>query len=374
MTNRYIKYPYEKEFISEIDDSIEIDGKVFKSPTESIIFLGNNKVEGDEFKINSEKVEIYQKEGKIYFNNDSEILKQTLNYDHRLDIMQQSLANAIVRLCINRATDLKIKDFKVNKKSNNILIEAKDISYSMIERIEELSNYLTFSNALVYNNAENNIIKIEGMGDIEYFGPSLKRTGEVGIIKINNIEKRNSSIILEIVGGQRALKEFKNKSRTIQNLKSILFLNNEDNILKEVKRLKSNGEELKVENKKMEDALGLDQIKDYKKLATNVEGINYIYKVINNVNFKDLKNISSYIMKDLNYVQIYGIPNGSKSQIMVSRSQNLNFNLKEIMDKISKKIPMNGTGNIYTITANLDSIYLASAMESFLIEIKNLNN
>lgn len=374
MTNRYIKYPYEKEFISEIDDSIEIDGKVFKSPTESIIFLGNDKVEGDEFKINSEKVEIYQKEGKIYFNNDSEILKQTLNYDHRLDIMQQNLANAIVRLCINRATDLKIKDFKVNKKSNNILIEAKDISYSMIERIEELSNYLTFSNALVYNNAENNIIKIEGMGDIEYFGPSLKRTGEVGIIKINNIEKRNSSIIIEIVGGQRALKEFKNKSRTIQNLKSILFLNNEDNILKEVKRLKSNGEELKVENKKMEDALGLDQIKDYKKLATNVEGINYIYKVINNVNFKDLKNISSYIMKDLNYVQIYGIPNGSKSQIMVSRSQNLNFNLKEIMDKISKKIPMNGTGNIYTITANLDSIYLASAMESFLIEIKNLNN
>lgn len=371
MKNRYIKYPYEKEYIASVEDKKEINNITYCKPEESIIFLGNSHIHGDKYTINSEKPKTLEGTNSTYFSCDSESMKMAIDYDTRLDLMQQNLGNAITRLCIKTSTSFNIENYKIDETSNKIYLQEKDISFNTINQLEELSNYMINGNLLV--NIFDGYIELKGMGSIDYSGPCLKRTGEISILKISNIEKVDNKVVLSISCGLRGFKNYKEKFTLIDNIKNILFLNSDEDILKEIKFLKSKGENLKEENKRMEKELGLETVKEYKKIATTVDGISYIYKVIRNVNFKDIKFISNYIMNDPNFVQIYGMPNGSMSQILVARSKNLNIDLKKIFDNLSAKYSINGTGNMYTIQANVKSEHLAGVMESFLIEIKKEN-
>ncbi len=437
MKKRYIDYPYEKEYQSDILKSISPD---YKSPAESIIFFGTEKLEGDIYTINSKRPELREIAGTIYFKTDGDKIIQAIDYPHRLDLMQQNLVNALVRLCIEKSTDLKINDYKISSSENLLSLNAKDISYKNVDRIEELANHLSLANLKISKDPLDKEISIEGYGKVSYEGPCLERTGEVGIIKIKKISRDKDKIILHLVGGERALKDYRDKAYIISNLKSLLFLNNEEDILKEVKALKSNFKPMdqdkiknlakedkpakeadekkpceKVEEKGKTEEAYSDNIekpkseeydkneikKDFfekpvptkkplqnerpkvnlasksqsieglKSLATRVGDVNYIYKIIKNISLEDLKEISSTIMKEKNYIQIYGLEGLDGAQIIVTRSQNLNIDLKSIMEEIPKGFTFNGYGNIYQVVLNLPLDKLSRVMELFLIKIKN---
>lgn len=111
-------------------------------------------------------------------------------------------------------------------------------------------------------------------------------------------------------------------------------------------------------------------VDSFKRFSTEFSGINYIYKVLEDVNLKELREISSYILKEDNFIQIYGLKNGKRSKIILLRSMNLNFNLKIIFEKLQDHFDFTGTGNMYTLDLECKEEDLTRIMESFLIEIR----
>lgn len=441
MNKLYIDYPYKKINKAEIKETIEEKGFLYKSPKNTIVFLGNDKLESDKFKINSNSVEYIVRDGEIFYRVDEDYIEETIDYDHRLDIMQENLANALIRICIKRISDLKIESFKISSKENKIILDSNDISYKNISDIENLASYICFANLKVEN--EDGKISLDGYGSIDYQGPCLERTGELGLVKIVNLNKnQENKIELSLVAGQRALDDYREKSKLISNLKNILFVENEEDVFSQVKNLKSKSnfnkvsnldkkdsdekttreedkikeneisknlnkkplenkeniiskaetseENLKNENKlknqdqkldenqnkeihkdEDEQASHLELIESFKNMSTLVGDNRYIYKIIKDMPLKEVKEISNKIMKEKNYIQIYGLENFDESQLIVTRSQNVNINLKEISNDISKKVPIKGFGNMYQVVANVKTQNLARAMEAFLINIKN---
>lgn len=428
MNKLYIDYPYKKVNKTEIKKTIEEKGSLYKSPKNTIIFLGNDKLESDKFQINSDQVEYLIRDGEIFYRVDEDYIEETIDYDHRLDIMQENLANALVRLCIKRISDLKIESFKISSKENKIILDSNDISYKNISDIENLASYICFANLKVEN--EDGKISLDGYGSIDYQGPCLERTGELGLVKIVNLDKnQENKIELSLVAGQRALDDYREKSKLIRNLKNILFVENEEDIFSQVKNLKSKSnfnkvstvdeknsnekttrgedkieenkenpilktetseENLNHENKlenqdqKLEENQNkeihkdehkqvnhLELIESFKNMSTLVGDNRYIYKIFKDMPLKEVKEISNKIMKEKNYIQIYGLENFDESQLIVTRSQNININLKEISNDISKKVPIKGFGNMYQVIVHVKTQNLARAMEAFLINIKN---
>ena len=111
-------------------------------------------------------------------------------------------------------------------------------------------------------------------------------------------------------------------------------------------------------------------VESFKNFSTEFSGLNYIYKVLQDVNLKELREISNYILKEDDFIQIYGLKNGSKSKILILRSQNLNFDLKKIFEKLKDHFTFTGTGNMYTLDIQCKEEDLTRIMESFLIEIR----
>lgn len=108
----------------------------------------------------------------------------------------------------------------------------------------------------------------------------------------------------------------------------------------------------------------------FKNYATNVNGINYIYKILTDINITELKAVSTELLRENDFVQIYGIKCLNKSKLMIFRSQNLNFNLKEIFDKLQKSYNFTGSGNLFTLNIECDTNDMKELMEIFLIEIR----
>lgn len=133
-----------------------------------------------------------------------------------------------------------------------------------------------------------------------------------------------------------------------------------------------NASSIKLNKKEDEERASLfyQAVESFKNFSTEFSGLNYIYKVLQDINLKELREISNYILKEDDFIQIYGLKNGSKSKILILRSQNLNFDLKKIFEKLKDHFTFTGTGNMYTLDIQCKEEDLTRIMESFLIEIR----
>ena len=384
MKKRYIKFPFEKKYNANVADIKTIENELYASVTESNVFLGNDKVQADEFLINGKDSKIKVIDSTYYFKIDDETsnVEFLLNYDKRLQIMEENLANAIVRLIIHKNSKFVIKDFKVGTEINKIYLEAKDLSYDFLNKLEDLSNYLVLSNLEIKYNDFNDSIFI-GKDEIKYYGPCLKRCGEVGIIKIHSILKENGLVVLNILAGQRSLKDYKEKSKLLRNIREILFLKSNDDLIKEIKKLKTNtfvkeskdqennnSLEIKDVTNEKEDITHSKRLLKFKNYIKVINNTRFIYKILYDEKIETVINIANELSKYGDLIQIYGLPIGDSAKIIVTRSKDINIDLKEIFEKIKGNIDLVGGGNMYSIEVNIPIELLNPIMESFLMSIK----
>ena len=207
--------------------------------------------------------------------------------------------------------------------------------------------------------------------------------------KINTEVKKEEKYDANFFHKKYKLESFKdlNKFKTSNDDKESIetnkkeISNKDENSGKEsLKEEESNNKNSKEQNaspiklKKKEDeertSLFYQAVESFKNFSTEFSGLNYIYKVLQDINLKELREISNYILKEDNFIQIYGLKNGSKSKILILRSQNLNFDLKKIFEKLKDHFTFTGTGNMYTLDIQCKEEDLTRIMESFLIEIR----
>lgn len=560
--NSVYKNPYKTKYKLEIIDKINRDGITYGKLENPPYFLGSERVSADQIKINGEEPKLLSG-NKSYFKIDegTKNVEIEIGWKNRLLLMQENLGNALVRHFLIANTNIDIIGYKVENSSSYIDVSAKDFKFMTAKNIESLANYAVFSNLAIESFGDH--ISIERLADIPYEGPSLSRTGEIGMIFISSVEKLNSIIRLTITSGENAYKLARNSLNILDNMKMYLNSDSINSVFSDVKKLKSkisssrnphkdaeyekvgdfdkvlkeekavnpikvaetidyknidgvkddlgdsessaskianknseekdlleekketskeiedfkqkekydanffhekyklesfkdlnkfktsndykesietnkkeisdkvkintevkkeekydanffhkkyklesfkdlnkftnpnkdensgkesleekesnnknskekNASSIKLNKKEDEERTSLfyQAVESFKNFSTEFSGLNYIYKVLQDINLKELREISNYILKEDDFIQIYGLKNGSKSKILILRSQNLNFDLKKIFEKLKDHFTYTGTGNMYTLDIQCKEDDLTRIMESFLIEIR----
>lgn len=237
MNSKY-KNPYKKNYKLEIIDKINRDGITYGKLENPPFFTGSEKLLADDIKINGEDP-VFLSGNKNYFKideNKNEV-EIEINWKNRLLIMQENLGNALVRYFLSSNTNSEILNYKVDKNSSYIDIAAKDFKFMTVKNIESLVNYAIFSNLSIENFEDH--IKIERLAEISYEGPSLKRTGEIGMVFISSVDKVNSSIRLSIVSGENAYRLARNSLNLLDNMKMYLNSDSIESVFSDVKKLKA---------------------------------------------------------------------------------------------------------------------------------------
>ena len=112
---------------------------------------------------------------------------------------------------------------------------------------------------------------------------------------------------------------------------------------------------------------GLNEVLSFVKV---VDDIKYIYKIQNKYSQDELKEITKYLTNLPSYVVVLGTLQRDYSDILVSRSKNLNVDLKEILDHVSYPLKR-PSGNMFQAEAMCRPSELSNVMEEFLMEIKS---
>lgn len=383
--NLYIKTPYEKSMETKIENLVPVD-KGYKFNLENnIIYHGlDNNVPEDTFTFKDFKILDYGIEDNRYFyvtdNKPDDYIKVEIDWQKRLRIMQHNLGHIILDIVFDSLLGYKTLDYSISEVESHLIVSGKDLSFNNLKKVENLANYLLRSNLKVsvlndqpVNN--NYVIKIGEFSERNFSGPHILRTGELSVIKIISINKIDENQIkVNFKTGQSAYEDYFNKFDILNNLKIILKTNKDDEVIKLVKDLKLEIEKKESEIRGLKSDLGLKYVDEYVKSASDIDGIYYIHKVIKNVSFKELKYTSTKIMDKNNFIQIYGIPNGNISQVLICRSKNLNIDLKSIFDNMVDKFKLDGVGNMYSVQANCPTYQLSNVMDTFLIKIKDYLN
>jgi alanyl-tRNA synthetase len=318
-----------------------------------------------------------------------DIAECNINWKRRFDFMQQHTGQHILSESIFKIAGYNTISSHLGEESSTIDLNCNNISQ------KEIAEFEVYANNIIYQNLDVKIhfisdtevdkyplrkppkftgllriIEIDGFDFSACGGTHVKKTGEVGLIKIVKSEKiKGNATRLEFLCGQRALNDYQWKHFLFADI-SYTLSSSEKEIPEKVRKLIN---ENKLLNK---------QIDIYKEQILQIEAeelINdaiiekdtkIIKKVFHNRDFSDLRIIAQKIISNEGYIVLLGNIN-SNSNILFARSADVSINMVQLFNSISGMIDAKGGGKPDFVQAGLkNSNNLVDALNFVL---RNLN-
>lgn len=359
----YYKDGYLKEFEAVVKECIEEDKKI-KIILDNTAFYpeGGGQPSDTGFIDNVRVLKVEEKENEIYHIVDKKInvgkkVFCKINFEERFQNMQNHTAEHIVSgiICKKYNTsnvgfhigkDFVTLDFKITL-SEKQLREIESIANNAIyENIEVISKIYTPEEIKSINyrskielKEEVRLVKINKYDICACCGVHVKRTGEIGLIKLLKSEKYKSGIRIYMLAGKQALENYNMVYNQISKISSVLSLKLDEveegvsNLIKEIEKLKKDKNNLK-------DILFENEI-------NNMETKESIILIKNDLNMKDMKNYCLKLKKKT--TKIAGIICNGRFLIMSD-----NVNLKEKFEVLKENLDIKGGGNALLIQGQIN--------------------
>ncbi|TCU71700.1 alanyl-tRNA synthetase [Tissierella praeacuta] len=396
MTNRlYLDNPYLREIDSRIVDKIYKDGKYYIKLNRTIFYphLSGGQP-GDKGTINGVQVlEVYEEDSDIIHVTKENIYSDkvilNIDWENRFDNMQQHTGQHLLSAAFYKLYNGETVGFHIGKDYVYIDITLPDLSEDDSEKIEIYANRIIFSNFEIKSyyiekndinklpirkqptvNSNIRIVEIDNIDFSPCAGTHLRNTGEIGLIKIRKWEKYKGNIRIEFVCGNRALFDYRWKSKMIKDI-SLLLSSKDTDVLEKVKILYNQKEDLEKNNRNIQEELLRYKGEDLLKNAIKIDGISFVTKIFDDRDLKTINKISVHLNNIEKSIQIYGSKYENKGQFLISMSKDLNINLKDIFKEVSEEFEIKGGGSPQTIQGGCSLDDLDSLLNIFFENIKN---
>jgi len=391
----YLENPYLRQLEARILEKKYVNNKYYIKTNKTIFYpnLAGGQP-GDKGNINGvEVIEVYEDGNDIIHvlknNIHSDKAKLTIDWNNRFDYMQQHSGQHLLSSVFYKLFNGETIGFYIGKEYVYIDVNIPKISKEDIEKVEQFANKIIFSNFPIKSyivqkeeinkipvrkeptvNSNIRIVEIDGIDFTPCCGTHVRNTGEIGLIKIRKVEPYKNNIRVEFVCGYRALRDYAWKNNYIMQISNLLSCKDKE-IMDRIDKLYKHREKLEKENRTLKEKLCKYEAKELLQNSKVIKDVNIIFNKLNNLEFEFAENIAKYLKSIDNNVIILGIENDKNSKFIVSRSDNLNINIKNIFGKISKDIEIKGGGNTQTIQGECNIEKLEEVLIKFYEDILN---
>ncbi len=248
MTQRLYDYDsHIKEFEATVIDFEEMGEQKFAiALSKTAFFQGGGGQECDEGEINGIKVEgFYEKDGNIYHILNKKIdlgekVTGKINFEKRFVNMQAHSAEHIVTGLIHNLYGFDNVGFHMGSECITLDVNG-DMSDEMLREVELLSNKVIYENVNIsvsYPDDEElkslkyrskleltqnvRIVTIEGYDKCACCAPHVKKTGEIGIIKLLGAEKLKDKTRISMLSGYDAYYDYVKKFENTHGISVLL--------------------------------------------------------------------------------------------------------------------------------------------------------
>lgn len=368
----YLSNPYLTELKSNIVNKSFKNGKWHYVLDQTIFYphMSGGQPKDSGHINNYSVIDVYEADNQIFHVLDVELSssKVSLNIDWNLRFsnMQQHSAQHILSYALKKICNLETVGFKIGEIYATIDLPGTDIDFKSIYLAENLSNTIVQSDLNISSKFEEQtntktvnvnsldkkirLVNIEDMDCSLCCGTHVHRTGEIGMIKIIDVEKVNGKTRLYFISGLKAYEDFVIKTNAIEAISKKLSANQSSLISKFDEFWEKYHSTLSLNQKLKEDNLAF-QAHYLLENATMLGNCKYVSKIMYDSAPSDLKALAESITKQDNHIVVLGLINDQACNLVICRSKNVDLNCKELLDKILPMLDGKGGGNEYFVQA-----------------------
>ena len=321
----YCDSPYLEEWQAEVESIVEKGGKYHVVLSRTAFYPGGGGQPSDRGTIDGLAVEdVYEQDGHIYHVLGKPIEKKAvacrLDFSRRFDLMQQHTGQHLLSAVLYRLYGCKTSSLHMGEDELSIDVELPEMPAEMLTAVEDMANEYIYRDLPVVINCvtaeeaskielrkappkegEVRIVEITSIDRSPCCGTHVKRTGEIGIIKIVKTEKRGNETRVYFKCGKRALKDYQLKQDIVSGLVR-LYRMSEGEVLAKAEATFSQLKNMQKELAEMKDrALRAEATE----LACSSKS-KIIEKACPDKSFADISTLAKYIIESGDFIVILG--------------------------------------------------------------------
>ncbi|AFD00466.1 putative metal-dependent hydrolase [Methanocella conradii HZ254] len=321
----YCDSPYLEEWQAEVESIVEKGGRYHVVLSRTAFYPGGGGQPSDRGTIDGLAVEdVYEQDGHIYHVLGKPIEKKAvacrLDFSRRFDLMQQHTGQHLLSAVLYRLYGCKTSSLHMGEDELSIDVELPEMSGEMLIAVEDMANEYIYRDLPVVihcvtaeeaskielrkappKEGKVRIVEITSIDRSPCCGTHVKRTGEIGIVKIVKTEKRGNETRVYFKCGKRALKDYQLKQDIVTGLVR-LYRMSESDVLAKAEAAFSQLKNVQKELAEMKDrALRAEATG----LASSSKS-RIIEKAYSDKSFADIIILAKYIIESGDFIVILG--------------------------------------------------------------------
>lgn len=365
MTKRlYYDNPYSVTFQAKVVDRIRLDNRQVVILDQTCFYPTSGGQPHDTGTIDGAQVidvTIRESDNEVLHVVDRSVSSDTaeaeIDWDRRFDHMQQHTGQHILSQAFVRIADAPTLSFHLGVDSATIDLPKDGLSPHLIEEAENLANQIVWEDRPIHiryvsqndiekiplrkvpdlNGDQYRLIEIEDFDLNACGGTHVSRTGEVGIIKIVNFERRGDELRVDFLCGRRSLNDYREKNEVLNNL-SIEFTTSFRELEHSVAKLQAEAKSAKKSLKKQTNRLIALEVEDMLRgVQTKEDSLTIISEVFNDRALEEIRMIANQIVRQPKCVAIFG-QTGERVQLVFASSGDIRIGMDQVLAQVLPKL------------------------------------
>jgi alanyl-tRNA synthetase len=381
----YFEDPYQTEFEAEIVERRVHEGRPSVVLDRTCFYAESGGQPWDLGTLNDVPVvKVIEDEGSIVHVLEKELsgdrVQGRVDWARRFDHMQQHTGQHVLSQAFIEVLKGETRSFHLGAEESSLEIGLANASEESLDRVERRANDLIFDDLPVktYFVPPDRIAevplrrppKVEGtvrvveVDGVEYSacgGTHVRRTGEIGQVKILSAERIRGNLRFTFVCGGRALAAFQLRNRIVRDLVGRFNVQAKD-VPASVAKLSDELKDLKKRFKKVEEKLAGYEASEY---IAKSEG-QIISAVLDEKSPDAARALALSIVRQGRYFVCFGARSEARSHILLARSEALSMDLRSLVPMIAPLINGKGGGgpSLVEIAGDLNADLAATVTQA----------
>jgi alanyl-tRNA synthetase len=183
------------------------------------------------------------------------------------------------------------------------------------------------------------VVEVDGFDYSACGGTHVRRTGEIGLIRLGGTEKIRGNLRFEFLCGGRALRDYRAKDRSARKL-STAFSCPAADVAGQVEKLSAEGKALKKRARRLEERLAAFESQEIIRAAAG----RVIAGVLEDKAPEEARFLALAIVKSGAFAVAYGASGESQGHLILARSEGLKADLRQVVPVVAALVPVKGGG------------------------------
>jgi alanyl-tRNA synthetase len=310
-----------------------------------------------------------------------------IDWTRRFDHMQQHTGQHVLSQAFVEVLRGETRSFHLGAEESSLEIGLAMISDESLDRVERRANEVIFENREVKTyfvpperiaqvplrrppkvEGTIRVVEVEGFDYSACGGTHVRRTGEIGLVKVLSAERIRGNLRFTFVCGGRALAAFQTRNRVVRDLVGRFNVQAKD-VPASVERLGAELKDLKKSFKRIEEKLAVYEAAEY---VSRTDGP-VISAILEEKSPDAARALALSVVRRGTFVVCFGVRSETRSHLLVARSESLAVDLRSLVPVVASLLNGKGGGgsSLIEIAGDRDAD-LAAAVARAVEKIRSL--